>query len=83
MNELRIIQRFFHLSEIQLLQTKSYTWKQTNKGYKTKLVDVLCFLNMSYYVKSVHVRTPHLSVFSPNAGKYVPGKLRTRTLFTQ
>ena len=27
--------------------------------------------------------TPYLSVFSPNAGKYGPEKLRIRTLFTQ
>ena len=27
--------------------------------------------------------TPYLSVFSPNAGKYKPEKLRVRTLFTQ
>ena len=29
------------------------------------------------------VYTDYLSVFSPNAGKYVPEKLRIRTLFTQ
>ena len=27
--------------------------------------------------------TPYLSIFSTNAGKYGPGKLRIRTLFTQ
>ena len=27
--------------------------------------------------------TPYLSVFSPNAGKYGPEKLRMRTLFMQ
>ena len=34
-------------------------------------------------VISVHDRARNLSVFSPNVGKYEPGKLRIRTLFMQ
>ena len=32
---------------------------------------------------SLRKDTPYLSVFSPNARKYEPEKLRVRTLFTQ
>ena len=44
--------------------------------------------NYSKFVNGVplHERCPYaefLFVFSPNAGKYGPGKLRIRTLFTQ
>ena len=31
----------------------------------------------------IHIRTDYRDVFSPNAGKYGPEKLRIRTLFTQ
>ena len=44
------------------------------------------FNRVSYCVKSVRIRSfsgPHFPVFSPNAGKYGPEKLRIRTLFTQ
>ena len=34
-------------------------------------------------VKSIRIRRPVLSVFSPYAGKYRPEKLRIKTLFTQ
>ena len=49
MNELRIIPRLFHSSEIQLFQTICFkiTSKQPNKDYKEDLVDVLGFLNMT------------------------------------
>ena len=33
--------------------------------------------------KGIRTDTPYLSVFSPNAGKYGPEKLRIWTLFTQ
>ena len=54
-----------------------------------------CVINTKemHYVKSVRIRSfsgPYFPafglnfpVFSPNAGKYGPGKLRIRTLFTQ
>ena len=49
MNVLRIIPRLFYSSEIELFQTVCFTitWKQTNKDYKEKLVDGVCFFKMT------------------------------------
>ena len=44
---------------------------------KENLISKSNFLNSEFKIQK------YLSVFSPNAGKYGPEKLRIRTLFTQ
>ena len=66
-----------------ILYTRTYMWVSGRRGYLfstyAKFSKKLTFLNSWY----AHVRIPYISVFSSNAGKYEPEKLRIRTLFTQ
>ena len=60
---------------LQIFSVICTAWKASAFG--VILVRIFPHLNW------IQRETPHLSVFSPNAGKYWPEKLRIRTLFAQ
>ena len=65
---------------ISFIRAKSFA--ATNTAWKVSVCRVFA---VRIFPHSDWIRrdTPYLSVFSPNAGKYKPEKLRIRTLFTQ
>ena len=58
-----------------IVVTKDTAWKVSVSG-----VSLVRIFPHSYWIRRY---TEYLSLFSPNAGKYGPEKLRVRTLFTQ
>ena len=68
--------------EIQMIEREIFeyctAWKVFVFG-----VSLVCIFPHSDWIRRDAPYTPYLSVFSPNVGKYAPGKLRIRTLFSQ
>ena len=64
----------------------SYTIRASRCFFYThcvKSVRIQCYFLIFWHLDWIRRDTPHVSEFSPNAGKYGPEKLRIRTLFTQ
>ena len=61
-----------------------YIQALTNLLFITNCVKSVCIRSFSGpFFPAFGLNTPYLFFFSPNAGKYGPEKLRSRTLFTQ
>ena len=67
---------FTYCGPTSKITTKSFT------AWKVSLFGVF-LVRILPHSKWIPTDTPYLTVFSPNAGKYGPEKLRIRTLFTQ
>ena len=63
-----------------LLQPDAFT--KTSTTWKVS-VFIASFAHVFPHSDWIRRDTPYFSIFSPNAGKYRPGKLQIQTLFTQ